>query len=263
MSCVDPVRCSVAQSQLPTPRTTWYGQPQGGERPHMMRRKAATVALVGLLLPWAAPAFADRLFAANGGGGSNSTLFILDPATGAVDSTVGPIGSPVWLRIRPKYRHPLRLDRKQLRAQFDSDRPHDGCGNADWSVQHQYAHGRSHVWSVGSPVRLVGLHRNTWSVHHRRSNRRGNFRRTERWARLLPRRQRAGIGRRGQPVRGATNDVADVAALFSVDPAPAVSTFIANLTPLPGNPDASVSALAFDSAGTLFGSLAELQQLSK
>ena len=62
---------------------------------------------------------------------------------------------------------------------------------------------------------------------------------------------------------GATNDVADVAALFSVDPATAVSTFIANLTPLPGNSDASVSALAFDSAGTLFGSLAELQQLSK
>ena len=54
---------------------------------------------------------------------------------------------------------------------------------------------------------------------------------------------------------GATDDWADSAALFSVDPATAVSTFIENLAPLPGNPDASVSALAFDSSGTLFGSL--------
>jgi hypothetical protein len=59
----------------------------------------------------------------------------------------------------------------------------------------------------------------------------------------------------GNLLGAATNDVADVAALFQVNPANAVSTFIANLSPLPGNPDASVSALAFDSGGRLFGAL--------
>ncbi len=54
-----------------------------------------TAALVALLLPSAAPAFGERLFAANGGGGADSTLYILNPATGAVASTVGAIGFSV------------------------------------------------------------------------------------------------------------------------------------------------------------------------
>src|SRR4030095_3352869 len=59
------------------------------------RAAAATWVLVGLLLSCSTPAFADRLFAADGGGGNSSTLYILNPATGAVASTVGPIGFAV------------------------------------------------------------------------------------------------------------------------------------------------------------------------
>src|SRR4051794_35960638 len=64
----------------------------------MTRATASLVALLTCLcfLP-TAPAVAqtERLYGSNGGGGTLGDLMILDPATGAVVTTVGPVGFSV------------------------------------------------------------------------------------------------------------------------------------------------------------------------
>jgi hypothetical protein len=64
--------------------------------------------LIGLTLGFAfslavaAPAFAEVLYGADGAGGNPANLYILNPATGAIVSTVGPIGfSVTGLAIHP------------------------------------------------------------------------------------------------------------------------------------------------------------------
>jgi DNA-binding beta-propeller fold protein YncE len=215
-----------------------------------------TFVLAGLLLQWAAPAFADRLFAANGGGGNSSTLFILDPETGAVISEVGPIGFAVsGLAYDPRtgilygstgnnsglslIRIDIATGAGTLIGPFNTDTPmadlsFDPAGNLFGWSGFNGTRGLYEIDVTTGEATFVGP--NTG---------RGSFLDGNGLA----------FDAAGNLFGGATDDVADSAALFSVDPETAVSTFIANLLPLPGNPDASVSALAFDSAGTLFGTL--------
>lgn len=220
------------------------------------RASAATWVLVGLLLSCSTPAFADRLFAADGGGGNSSTLYILNPATGAVASTVGPIGFAVsGLAYDPgagilygstgnnSGRSLIRIDTTTgagtLIGPFNTDTP-----MADLAFSPS---GILYGWSGFRPPR--GLYRINVATGTATlvgpNTGRGSFLDGNGLA----------FDPAGNLFGGATDDPADSAALFSVDPATAISTFIANLTPLPGNPDASVSALAFNSSGTLFGSL--------
>ena len=51
--------------------------------------------LAGLAMLFATQASAQLLYAANGAGGNLADLVILDPATGAVVQTIGPIGFSV------------------------------------------------------------------------------------------------------------------------------------------------------------------------
>ena len=222
----------------------------------MTRLITAALLLLSLM---AAPALADRLFAANGGGGgSNSTLYILDSATGAVASTVGPIGFSVsGLAFHPvtrvlygstgnnSGRSLIRIDTTTgagtLVGAFGTTTP-----MADLTFTPS---GTLFGWSGFMPSNARGLYvidvATGAATFVGPNTGRGSFVDGNGLA----------SDAAGNLFGGATDDGANSAALFSVDPVTAVSTFIANLTPLPGNPDASVSALAFDSAGTLFGSL--------
>jgi hypothetical protein len=222
----------------------------------MVRRAIATVGLMGLLVAWAAPAFADLLYAADGGGGNDSTLFILSPITGAVVSTVGPIGFSVTglaydpdtqilygatgnISGRSLIRIDIRTGAGTLIGPFNTNTPmadltFDPSGTLYGWSGFQGTKGLYSIDVATGMATFVGP--NTG---------RGTFLDGNGLA----------SDAAGNLFGGATNDTADSAALFSVDKGTALSTFIANLTPLPGNPDASVSALAFDSQGTLFAAL--------
>lgn len=203
----------------------------------MLRRAAVTVFLAGLFLPWAAPAFAETLFAADGGGGNSSTLYILDPASGAVVTTVGPIGFAVSglaydLHSGILYgstgnnsgRSLIRIDTVTgagtLIGPFNTNTPmadltFDPAGNLFGWSGFSGTKGLYEIDKATGAATLVGP--NTG---------RGSFLDGNGLA----------ADAAGSFFGGATNDVADSAALFSVDPDTAVSTFIANLTNAAGQP---------------------------
>jgi hypothetical protein len=221
-----------------------------------MKRAGTALALLGLLVGWAVPASADRLYAANGGGGNPSTLFVLNPATGAVVTTVGPIGFAVSALAydsdkgvlygstgnnsgRSLIRIDISTGAGTLIGPFNTTTP-----MADLTFDPS---GTLYGWSGFSGTRgLYEIDVTTGQATLVGPNvGRGTFLDGNGLA----------SDALGRMFGAATDDGADLAALFSVDPDTAVSTLIGNLMPLPGNPDASVSALAFDSAGTLFGAL--------
>jgi len=221
----------------------------------MMRRAMVTLALVGLLLPWAAPAFGDRLFAADGASGSSSTLYILNPATGAIDTTVGPIGfSITGLAFDPTTqvlygstgnnsaspRNLVRIDTTTgagtLIGPFNTNTPMADLAFAPSGILFGWSgfQGTRGLYTIDvttGAATFVGTNTGRGSYLD------GNGLASDAAGNLF----------------GGASDDAGSAALFSVNSTTAVSTFIANLTPFPGDPDASVSALAFDHAGTLFG----------
>lgn len=57
-----------------------------------MKRASAVMAFVAALGAMAGSAFADRLFAVDGSGSNSSSLYELDPTTGAIISTIGATG---------------------------------------------------------------------------------------------------------------------------------------------------------------------------
>lgn len=221
-----------------------------------LRQTAATLALVGLLLPWSAPAFAEKLFAADGGEGADSTLYILNPATGAVASTVGPIGfSITGLAYDPttrvlygstgngaasSKRSLVRIDTTTgagtLIGPFNTNTPMADLTFGASGVLFGWSgfQGKRGLYTIDvatGAATFVGPNTGRGSFLD------GNGLASDAAGNLF----------------GGASDDAGSAALFSVNSTTAVSTFIANLTPFVGEPAASVSALAFDSTGTLFG----------
>lgn len=68
--------------------------PEGVDVTHKLR-SAVLIQTVIFVLACASAATADVLYGADGAAGNPSNLYILDPATGAITSTVGPIGFAV------------------------------------------------------------------------------------------------------------------------------------------------------------------------
>ncbi len=213
---------------------------------------------LGLMLI-AAPALGETLYAANGGGGVLSTLFILDPANGQIIETVGPIGfSVTGLAYNRKtgvlYGATGNNPMTNARSLISIDRK-TGAGTliGSTTVNTPMADltfdldGTLFGWSGFSGTRgLYSLNTTTGVASFVGTNTGrppfvdGNGLASDAW---------------GNMFGAATSDGANSSALFSVDKTTAVSTLIAMLFNKPGNADSSISALAFNSAGTLFGAV--------
>ena len=135
--------------------------------------------------------------------------------------------------------------------------PHREDGPEVWYPPELTLRGRYYFQSLGHAVWLVGFQRNTRPVHGRPGNRCGTF--------VGPNTGRGsfvdgnGLASDAAGHRfGAASDFNVSAELFSVDASTAVSMPIAPLTGRPGRPSASISALAFNDSGTLFGVVLEV-----
>ncbi|HYD50902.1 MAG TPA: hypothetical protein VEB21_21275 [Terriglobales bacterium] len=221
-----------------------------------MRRMIQTLLALSLMV---APAAGQTLYAANGGGGVLSTLYILDPTDGAVVSTVGPIGFSITglaydVTSGTLYGSTGNNPASDARSLVSIDTT-TGAGTligpsgvdtpmADLTFDPA---GTLYGWSGFSGTRgLYSIDPATGAATLVGSN-------TGRLTFVDGNGLASNVA--GEMFGAATDDSADSAALFSVDPSTAISTMIATLTGMPGSADASVSALAFNSSGILYGAV--------